>query len=298
VPEPSPSLVVGGSEHEPVVFSGPPDELTARIDIHNPSKAKVVLRDAGLRDPTGALRLPTARHALEPVVLRPDQGGSVPLSIAVDPTTPPGEHAAELDLGGRTQTVVLHVAEVLDLTVTPDELVVVNSPGIAQKKRVVVTNDGNVPFTIADPGPAVLRDDLPADRVRRVAIEPLPGREEPDLEALVVAVLAVVREEERGRGRVVVTTVGGEVQLQPGETKPVDLEITLQDELPVGGRYRARIPILTQNVDVVVVTSGGPVMGGGGEEAPKRPSRRTTDTDKPKRRRARPQRAPRGGAKS
>lgn len=294
--EPSPLLVVGGSENEPVVFSGPPDELTARIDIHNPSKAKVVLRDAGLRDPSGALRLPTARQALDPVVLRPDQGESVPVSIAVDPTTPPGEHTAELDLGGRTQTVVLHVAEVLDLTVAPDVLVVVNSPGVAQTKRVVVSNEGNVPFALADPGPAVLRDDVPSGQVRRVAIEPFPGREEPDLEALVVAVLAVVREEERGQGRVEVTIRGGEVQLQPGETKPVDLEFTLQEELPAGGRYRARVPVLTRDVDVVVVTSGGPVK----EEAPKRRSRRTADTDKPKRRTARPpqQRTPRGGAKS
>lgn len=294
--EPSPSLVVGGSENEPVVFSGPPEELTARIDIHNPSKAKIVLRDAGLRDPTGALRLSTARQALDPVVLRPDQGESVPVSIAVDPTTPPGEHTAELDLGGRTQKVVLHVAEVLDLTVVPDAFVVINSPGVAQTKRVVVTNEGNVPFTLADPGPAVLRDDLPAGRVRRVAIEPLPGREESDLEALAVAMLAVVREEERGQGRVEVAIGGGEVQLQPGETKPVDLEITLKDELPAGGRYRARVPVLTRDVDIVVVTSGGPVKA----EAPKRRSRRTADTDKPKRRAARPsqQRAPRGGAKS
>src|SRR5437588_5902829 len=100
---PVPSLVVGSSEDEPLVLAGPPGELTGQVRLHNPGDAKVVLRDAGIKDPSGVLRLPSARHPLEPTVLRPDQGDDVPLSISVDPSTPPGDYDVELEVGGRSR---------------------------------------------------------------------------------------------------------------------------------------------------------------------------------------------------
>jgi hypothetical protein len=250
-----PSLVVGGSEDEPLVLSGPPAELTGRIQLHNPSGAKVVLRDAGLKDPSGVLRLPEARHVVQPLVLRPDQGGSLPLSIAVDPATPPGEYRAELDVGGRTRAVLLQVAEVVDLTVEPRSLVIVNRPGTAQKKRLIVTNEGNTAFTLGDPVTVDLREDPPRYGALRVAIEPLLRGDKLDLDELVVALLAVAREEER-LGSVEVRA-RRQVEVQPGETTAVELELTLKDELVATRRYRGRLPVVTRDVDVIVVASPG-----------------------------------------
>lgn len=275
-----PSLVVGGSEGEPLVLAGPPGELSGRIQLRNPSDAKVVLRDAGLKDPSGALRLPSFRHALQPLVLRPGQGGSVPLSIAVDPATPPGEYRAELDLGGRWQPVVLHVAEVFDLTVLPRSLVVVNQSGVPQAKRLIITNNGNVAFALSDPGAVDLREDLARDRVPRVVIEPLPGRDTPDLEALVAALLALAREEGRRVGTLEVRVQDRQVEVRPGETRAVELQITLQDELPPNRRYRGRLPVLTRDVDIIVAASGAPLP----KATPRRPRRRATETRKPPRR--------------
>jgi hypothetical protein len=250
-----PSLVVGGSEDEPLVLSGPPAELTGRIQLHNPSGAKVVLRDAGLKDPSGVLRLPEARHVVQPLVLRPDQGGSLPLSIAVDPATPPGEYRAELDVAGRTRAVLLQVAEVVDLTVEPRSLVIVNRPGTAQKKRLIVTNEGNTAFTLGDPVTVDLREDPPRYGALRVAIEPLLRGDKLDLDELVVALLAVAREEER-LGSVEVRA-RRQVEVQPGETTAVELELTLKDELVATRRYRGRLPVVTRDVDVIVVASPG-----------------------------------------
>jgi hypothetical protein len=274
---PVPSLVVGASEDEPLVLAGPPGELTGQILLHNPGDAKVVLRDAGIKDPSGVLRLPSARHPLDPVVLRPDQGDNVPLSISVDPYTPPGDYQVELEVGGRSRAAVLHVHEVFDLTVQPRTLVVVNQTGLAQQKRLTISNDGNVSFTIADPGTVELHDDMPRDRdVLRVAIEPLLDRDKPDLEALVVALLAAAREDGERFGSLAVRTRGGTIEIQPGETKPIDLEITVVDELPSNRRYHGHLPILTRDVDVIVVASGGPVQ----EEPPPRPARKTTAASK------------------
>jgi len=277
---PVPSLVVvGASEDEPLVLSGPPGEIKGQIQLHNPGDAKVVLRDAGINDPSGVLRLPSARHPLAPFVLRPDQGGSVPLSIAVDPSTPPGDYHVELEVGGRSRQAVLHVHELFDLSVEPRTLVVANQTGSAQAKRLTVRNDGNVAFTIGDPGTVDLRDDMPRDRdVVRLTLEPLLNlnRDNPDLEALVVALLAAAREEPERVGSLAVRTRGGKIDVQPGETKAVELEITLEHELPPNRRYRGRLPILTRDVDVVVVASGGPVQGA----TPVRPPRKTAATKK------------------
>jgi hypothetical protein len=275
---PVPSLVVGSSEDEPLVLAGPPGELTGQIRLHNPGDAKVVLRDAGIKDPSGVLRLMSARHPLEPTVLRPDQGDDVPLSISVDPSTPPGDYDVELEVGGRSRAAVLHVHEVFDLTVQPRTLVVVNQTGLAQQKRLTISNDGNVAFTIADPGTVELHDDRPRDReVLRVAIEPLLDRDQPDLEALVVALLAAAREDGERLGCLAVRTRGRKIEIRPGETKPVDLEITVVDELPSNRRYRGHLPILTRDVDVIVVAAGGPVQ----EEPPARPPRKTAAAGKP-----------------
>jgi hypothetical protein len=272
----APTLVVGGPEDQPIVLSGPPRRLTGQIHLHNPGDTKVVLRDAGLKDPSGALRLPEARHALQTVVLRPDQGESLPLSIAVDPSTPPGEYHAELDVGGRSRAVVLHVAEVVDLTIDPGSMIVFNKPGVAQRKRLVVTNDGNVAFTLGDPVVVDLREDPPRYRALRVAIEALLDKDRPELDDLLVALLAVAREEER------LGTVEARARrptdVQPGETTELEMELKLVDELPATRRYHGRLPVLTRDVDVVVVASTGPAQA---EKPPPRRRQKKAEATKP-----------------
>lgn len=270
----APSLVVGGSEDEPLVLAGPPDGLSGRIELHNPSDAKVVLRDAGLTDPSGVLRLPAARHALEPFVLRPDQGGSMALSIAVDRATPPGEYRAELEVAGRSRPVVLQVTEVLDLSVEPRSLVVFNRPGVVQKKRLLVTNEGNVPVSLGEPVSVDLRHDRPRERPFRAALEPFLATDKPDLEELVAALIAVARAEEQLG--TVEARAQAQVELRPGEATALDLELTLRGDLPATRRYRGRLPVLTRDVDVVVVASAGPAEA----KPPPAPRRRTAATTK------------------
>jgi hypothetical protein len=270
VAETDAAVVVGRRSGEPLVLVGPPGELIGHVHLHNRTDSKVVVRGAGLRDPDGRLPLPPTRQALGPIVLRPDQGNDVPLSVAVDPTTPPGEYAAELDLGGLSQPVVLHVTELLAVSASPGSVVVVNEAGIRQHRPVVVTNEGNVAFTLADPGAVSLREDMMSDRALRIAVDLLSRAEErADLERLAAAVLAVVRQETAGE--LEVQLANGPIEVQPGETKAIALEIILKEQLPASGRYRGRIPILTGNVDVTVLTSGGPLP-----QAAARPARRRT----------------------
>jgi hypothetical protein len=257
-PEAAP-LVAGGDD-EPLVLSGPPAALTGSVRLRNPGDRTVVLRDADLRDPSGALPLPEARHAFAPLVLRPDQARSLPLSIALNRAIPPGTYEVELEVGGLTRTAVLHVAESVALDVEPDPVVVPNQGGVPQRKRLVVTNEGNVPVKVGDPVVVDLYLDPPRRRGFRLALERR---------------VAVEREEEERVG-VAEVHAPKSVQLDPGETAPVEIEVTLQDELAAERRYRGRLPVVTAEVDLVVLAS----RGGAGEEEPPPRERRQRATPK------------------
>jgi hypothetical protein len=270
LPRPTASLVVAGPADEPPVFAGPPGRLTGRLRVHNPGGVSVVLRDAGLADPSGALALPTARHAVRPVVVRPDQGGTISLTLGIDPATPSGRYPVELDVGGQRAAVVLWVAEVLKAVVTPATLVLFNSADLAQRRRLLITNAGNVGFELA----RSRRVELHLDRDQRpvhVALEALLGDRQAELERLAVALLAVAQTEQEPAGSLAVTITDGPVAVAPGESAFVELELKLEGSLPDPRRYRGRLQVLTQDVDVVVVPDGP------GEAAdPPKPRRRAS----------------------
>ena len=263
--------IISAPEDEPLVLSGPPQKLNGRIELHNLGDANIVIRDASLNDPSGELISRPLRRALRTLVLHPNQKHILPLRLALDKKTPPGMYHANLALAGRSRSAVINVTEVFDLTVQPKSIVVMNIANQLQHKQVVVTNEGNVTFTIGDFGEVDLKDDMVWDRSVRLAVEQLSDRvnierADIDIEELVVAVLRVAREDAYRRGILLVRNASGKVELQPGETATIDLEITLREELPYNSRYRGLTPILTQDLEFIVVSSSGTE-----EQAPPKP---------------------------
>lgn len=261
MPKSSPSNIFAAPEDEPLVLTGPPARLAGRLELRNPGSTRLVLRDAGIRDPSGVLFAGQQQRAISPLVLRPEQGRSVRLALTLDTTTPPGEYQVELDLAGQSRPAVLHITEVFSLTLRPSTIVVSNQPGQAQRKRVVVTNTGNVAFTIGDFGEVELKDDLAWERAIRIAIEPWSSRPEVDIEKIVVAVLQEVRRRDEPAGSLVVSNAGSIGEVKPGETVVVDLDITVPEGLSRSSRYRGRAPLLTQDLEIVVVPSGATPEG-------------------------------------
>jgi hypothetical protein len=254
--EPVPYDIIVAREDEPLVLAGPPGQLAGRVELHNRSDVDVVLRDAVLSDQNNVLTTRPLRQSLSPLVLKPYQERRLPLTLAVDPTTPPGEYRAELELAGQRRPVVLHVTEALDLTVRPQSLVVLNRPGQAQRKRIVITNEGNVAFAIGDIGDVDLEDDLLAYRPARLALEPWSESAKQDIEGPVLALIRIAREGAYVEAGASIRTAGDKLELAPGETTAVDLEITVRTELLENTRYRGRAPLLTRNLEIIVVASG------------------------------------------
>ncbi len=284
---PAPLRIVGVSEAEPILLTGPPGRLTGRVHLQNPRAVSLVFREPTLKDPSGVLIGRASRHAVGPVVLRPAQERTVALNLAVDPATPPGDYRAEVELMGQSRPALLRVAEVFDLTIQPDTLVIENRAGRPQHKRVIVTNDGNVPFKVGDLGDVELRDDVIWERDLRLVVQPWI-RQDRDADELCSALLALARERIPPVSQASVRVDGG-VPVRPGETATIDLEITLRDALPATGRFRGRAALLTEDLDIVVVSSGGHSH----HEAPHRPARRAaltppatrTESTKPTRKR-------------
>jgi len=251
-----PLLRIATPHDEPLVLAGPPAKLTGQIDLLNPSDVSLVVRDAGFNDPSGVLRAMPGRQSFSPIVVRAHQQHRGPVTISVDPGTPPGEYRAEIELAGGTRPVVLHVTESIDLTVHPQSIVVMNQPG-PQRRRIVVTNEGNVPFAIGDLGDVDLESDVLSERTR-LALEPVTRTskaEAKELEGPALVLLRIAPAEAFREGGLSVRVHGSAITVTPGETVVIDLDIALQVDLPPNSRYRGRTPLLTRDLEFVVVSS-------------------------------------------
>jgi hypothetical protein len=256
VAEPAKHDIVAVREEELLVLTGPPSALSGSVELHNRGEATVVLRDAGLSDPSGVVMFRRLRSALPPIVLRPHQERRVPLTVAVASHTPPGEYRAELKIAGRSRPVVLCVVEAFELNVLPQTLVVLNLPGRTQHKRVIVTNRGNAAFAVGDIGEVDLQDDVTADRGARIALQPWWEIVGKDVSGPVLALIKMDHEGSYRPAGLSVRRRGGKLNLAPGETVSIDLEITVRAELPQNSRYRGRAPLLTSDLEFVVVSAG------------------------------------------
>jgi hypothetical protein len=148
-------------------------------------------------------------------------------------------------IAGVTTAVVAHVAEVCELVLSPDALVIDNIAGAPVTKSVVVANHGNVPLFVPNYGDVPLyREDAALITLLAIArgsalnvragIESLP---EPD---------ATLR----------VTTKGGRVSVAPGEIRSVELTVVVPPDLSPATRYLAALPMNIRTLLVAVVPAG------------------------------------------
>jgi len=253
--------IVASPNDEPITLAGPPDALSGRVELHNPGDAKVVLRQAALTDASGLLGPRPVHPTLQPVVLRPAQGRSVPLTVALDPATPPGEYRCELDLAGSSRSAILHVTERFELDVSPEVIVVENRPREVQAKKLVVRNLGNVPFSVGDVGEVMLDDETIWCRALRSGGLAWSEREGAGLEDLFVSIFQAGQKEEAHAGNLLVRNVTGDVEVAPGRTVSLDLEITVPERLHGNSRYRAVTPLFTEDLVFLVVPARGAHVG-------------------------------------
>ena len=251
--------VIDQPEEEPVVLAGQPQALTGEVRFKNPSENKLVLRGAQVRsrpEETKVAALPAVSQALATVVLYPGQQRNVPINLSLSPHTPPGEYRFDLEVAGQVRQVVLHVVEAVNLEISPSEVVIENRPGAKITKRVVFSNRGNVPLNVGEIGAIPLDDELLQCRILRAAVAEV-GRETQPLEEYVAEIARQAIKVLDQAGTLRVHNTAGPFVLQPGEVRPVDLEISVPDTLDKRTRYRAAAAIYTTDLEFVIVPAQG-----------------------------------------
>ncbi len=246
---------------EPLALAGEGKALRGYMRVNNPGTDPVNLREVILRlQPLGTDRLAMFGHTSLSLVLQPDQTARVRLSFDYDPLTPPGEYHGALEVNGITHPVTAYLAEIVRLMISPASVVIDQASGTV-KRQVVFGNEGNVPLTIHQPGRIELGKEL---LLRRGASVTLAAAGEKSTGALDKLFAEFVRDESRAAfseaGRLDVHFKGGNLTLQPGEVKAVEMDIHMPEKLVGGARYIARAPFYTSDMEFILVPpSGGPV---------------------------------------
>ena len=246
---------------EPLVLVGPPREIRGEFVVRNPTERKIIVRQPVLKAAaplTGRAKTAAAKAgiaalpetvALRRIKVRAGQSRPVPLSLTLDPRTPPGTYQAELDVNGEQRSVVVHVTEDVALALSPDEIVLPGRAGEKFEKRVVFTNEGNVPVHVKALGAVVLEDDAAHCRALRGALQDV-GDTMKNLDDFAVAL--------GRRYRAIYDTIAlrvqnDEVTVAPGETQAIDLTITLPEKLEKRARYVGTVAISTSTLTFMVV---------------------------------------------
>lgn len=243
----------------PLVLIGPPRGVRGEFRVQNPTDSKIVVRQPLLKRAAVAPRargaaakaaaLPAEALALRRIIVRPGQSRPVPIALTLDPTTPPGTYEAQLEVEGEQRTVVMHVTEDATFSITPHELVLPSRPGEKVQKQVVFTNDGNVPLSVRTIGTVVLDEELAHCRALRGALDEV-GDTMKNLDDFLVAL--------GKRYKAIYATLVLKVQnekttVAPGETKAVDLTITLPEKLEPRSRYTGYAAVSTGTLTFTIV---------------------------------------------
>ncbi len=239
----------------PVVLVGRPDALRGDLRLRNDGPRRALL-PAGLAagDDAGS-EAPAPVGRLRPVKVPAGETRTVPLTLRMDPTTPPGEYHQTLTVGGLRREAVLRVLERIELGIEPGALRVENRPGQTVRRAVQLVNRGNVPLTLERIDPMVVDDELLDCRILRralAAVDEETGGLQEFLDELVRQAKRTLDE----TGLLELVLASGSVTLQPGESAVAELEVRVPSKLDPRARYRGRVGVYGTSLGVTLVPVG------------------------------------------
>ena len=246
---------------QPLVLVGPPRQVRGELRVQNSTERKIIVRQPLLKSVAAprakssakasapASPFPDQTIALRRVIVRAGETRPVPVALSLDPRTPPGTYHAELDLAGEQRPVVMHVTEEVAIEIAPQEIVLLNHPGEKVQRHVVFTNGGNVPLAIKSLGGVVLDEDLAHCRALRGALADV-GDSMKSLDDFAVAL--------GKRYRAIYETLtlrvkNEDTNIAPGETRAIELTITLPEKMERRSRYTGYAAISTETLTFTIV---------------------------------------------
>lgn len=253
---------------EPIVFTGPPGKLTARLPVRNNGDDRAVLRHATV---SGDVLDADTPAAVRTTVLRPQSATTLRTRVSVASHTPPGDYPCELDVAGSVRPAVLRVVETISVRIEPSVLFIENVPGSRPTKRVLVTNRSNVPVTVGQPGGIALDDERGECRVTRATYEALGselseaenGARGDDFEPGLTFERAFGEWVKQGRNHLASMGVLGVrnadqcTVIAAGDQASVTFRFRIPKNLDQHSRYIGSYPIYNTDLAFIIVPGGG-----------------------------------------
>lgn len=168
------------------------------------------------------------------------------MRLRVAKTTAPGRYEGRVDIAGSVRPIQIDVTETIALSIRPSPLVVDRTSGHPSLATVTFENRGNVPLTIDVAGDYPLGIELPlsaeaADRTPAAIFAGLLGAgTRPSLQEI---------------GTITLTMPGGAIRIDAGSAQSTVIGIALPEGLIATARYRAFIPVYTENLELVAITA-------------------------------------------
>ncbi|HET7610823.1 MAG TPA: hypothetical protein VFK29_03440 [Rhodanobacteraceae bacterium] len=214
---------------ERIVLVGPPASVTGVVRVSNPGTEKLNLKFAGLQCEGHAAN---ARIALR-ARLAPGETRHAPVSLSLDPRTPPGRMRGHATIGDETRDVVIDVLEHRAIGVAPAHFALHGRPGARVSVPVVLTNLGNVPYLVPRAAVANISRAAGFDQLFHVAI----ARSGADgYQAALDTFAQLLHDSEVQAPRIVVGT-GANESLAPGSSIETELTFELPADLARHRRY-------------------------------------------------------------
>lgn len=237
----------------PFIFSGVPPICTGVLELVNQSDEKVKVRAipvTGLRDE--ALTTNGLGEAKVGARLAPHDRTRATAHFLLDPRTPPGTYAAELVCADQREPVVIHVFENPGMQVMPGVIRLRGAGGDVLESLVVLGNRGNVPETVPEAALVFLEE---RNWVGRSLVQTLreSGENEGHQEYL-DRVLHELKATVARPARVTIRSGSGE--LEPAETRELELEVALPSELIKGRTYYGSTRFMSAKLVFEVVCNG------------------------------------------
>lgn len=243
---------------EPLVLVGAPGAVHGTLNLGNASTERKALRDLKLTEvkPTSgrgsraAAAKPTLSVDLPRVKLRAGASKSVPVTVALSPTTPPGIYAMTLPVDGTEHPAEVIVTEVVDFEVNPDEVFLVGAAGTKVKKLMAFRNHGNVPVDVPAIGAVQLDLDLLHCRAQRETLKKLRDTDRTLDDVMKAMSLSYDAELESFTP---LKVKNDPVTVAAGQTVSQMWEFTIPGTIPKGVEANAAIRILSETVTVHIL---------------------------------------------
>lgn len=142
------------SSHDEIILNGPPTNLKGNIRLSNKEDQAVFIKEFSVTHSEDTKS--KARQALPSTFrlnafLKPGEQKNQVAFHEMHPQTPPGVYESTINIGGRERRLRLVVQENIKIDITPSVINFLGVvPGQTYNKELLLTNSGNVPFTIPD----------------------------------------------------------------------------------------------------------------------------------------------------